>query len=332
MAEDQQNNPDQNQQSPEPPSPPSGEHQDSPPADSSETTPANQTSEYVQQQLPNIIVNYEKADDIQAIRANQIGNRMFWATVVSGGIGFGLLIATFFVWKATQGSVDVANTALSDEHRKDSLARITDSITLRRQDSMFQVNRLDVQNRFRLDSNSTADQIKVLKGTLAETKREFKASNEPYLNITEARMIFRDSPIAIGISYQLENLKPLPAQIISKIIKYTYSPIDTLNVDSIFNTVKASPDLSNAKNGYVIKEAPIPVETMIDGRRGLTPNAYLSIKSNNEWFYIICIIKYKDLASGTSREYRCIVTMKNIVGQNGRFYVEYQYNENKDAN
>jgi hypothetical protein len=282
MAEDQQNNPDENQQPPEPPSPPSSEPQDNPPTDSSETTPANQTSEHIQQQLPNIIVKYEKADDTQAVTANQISNRMFWATVVSSIISFGLLVATFFVWKATQGSVDVANAALKDEHVKDSLTRISDSIALRKQDSFYRQNGQTTHLVYQLDSTSLRQQLQ----NFSRSWKQYEIENKVYFVI----LGFGDTITPNGrynSTIRVVNAGKTPAQLISlkrkneidsiyPLTNFVYNPIDT-----------------NSMGGDILP--PGGTKEFISSSIPLPPDTYQKMSDHKLFLYIHGEIAYLDL-------------------------------------
>jgi len=100
----------------------------------------NQACRYEAQQPPNIIIQRDKPDDTQAVRANTIANRMFIASIAGSIISLGVLVATFFIWKATQDSVQVAHDALADSHTKDSTASVNEKVAQGRQNELKDSN------------------------------------------------------------------------------------------------------------------------------------------------------------------------------------------------
>jgi len=127
----------------------------------------------------------------------------------------------------------------------------------------------------------------------------------------------------------LENLKSLPAQIISKRTFWKFSPeknIDSTNRE-VFDWLEKRPEDSMAmgKLTYVIKDAP-PL------RYGqnivLQPLNFMGVQRGGVSVFFIASIEYKDLTSGNRIRYRCIIRIQ-VTAEN-TYFSEYQYNENID--
>ena len=285
--------------------------------DTNDSTTADKTGYEIHKEWPNVIVNMQKDVPPKNITGNVIS--LLYTLLTAG-----LLIATYNILSATKDSVRVAQDALVEVRRKDSIDKISDSISAIKQDSIFHA-------RFKLDSTNTAQQIQTMKSSLVASKNEFKSLNAPYLEITNPVIEFSDNPLEIKISYFLENLKPFPAQIITKSQSLILHPSSRLNADSIFKKIPISADIySNGKNAYMIKETPFPFHGGFTEKMGLTKDWYEAAKNNQVWLYIANIIKYRDLISGDEKEYRSLIAIQNITDQTGHFYAEYKYNQNID--
>jgi hypothetical protein len=183
--------------------------------------------------------------------------------------------------------------------------------------------------------NAANRSTNIADNTLKETKMEFKVLNEPYLEITEPRLVFTDSISEMTVYYQLENLKSVPAQIIYKAQQCDLDTSNNPNIDSLFNLAESKKDttyLGNGKNAYLTNDSKWPPFFVRFNPKTspLTREGYEVLKSTHIfWIYICDVIRYRDALTNTERVYKGIVRVKNIAANN-RFYAEYLYNKNED--
>jgi hypothetical protein len=127
--------------------------------------------------------------------------------------------------------------------------------------------------------------------------------------------------------YRLENLKALPAQIISKRTYWLFTIDEKTDTSrKAFEFLEKRPEDSErgGKLTYVIKDAPpivyaqpIPLQQL---------NFEIFEKGGEVVFFFACI-EYKDLTSGNNRWYRCIIKIQIV---DNKFLPEFQYNDNAD--
>jgi hypothetical protein len=171
--------------------------------------------------------------------------------------------------------------------------------------------------------------------TFTVTQDEYVKLNEAYLEITEPRLVFTDSNTDMTVYYYVENLKAAPAQIIYKTEQDDIDTSNNPNIDSLFNLAESKKDtayLGSGKNGYLTNGSKPPFFVRFNPTTcRLTRDGYTVLKSTHIfWIYICTIIRYRDVLTGTEREYKGLVRIKNIIAAN-RFYAEYVYNKNEDA-
>src|SRR5580692_1452886 len=140
-------------------------------------------------------------------KATRIGRTSMYVSCALGGLTIlALIINAWAVHQATRAAdaadstVSIYRTNLQWDSAKNAKATFTDSVRF--------------QKQFDLNKKTADSQIRTMQGTLAETKREFKKLNEPYLQFDFKGI---DSPI-IGrnptIFFDIENLGKYAVQIV----------------------------------------------------------------------------------------------------------------------
>jgi hypothetical protein len=140
--------------------------------------------QYANQESQNekLIRAVEKNKPIDNDRHPRTANNI---AIAAGIVNFIIAAATVMVMIYTIGSVNVARDALADGREKDALNRTNDSIAEKKRDSLYQLNRNDIEKRYRLDSENASKQIEAMQGTLVETRKQFDLSKRAFDSTNE---------------------------------------------------------------------------------------------------------------------------------------------------
>jgi|GEM_PF-3671212 len=316
----------------------------------------NQACRYEAQQPPNIIIQRDKPDDTQAVRANTIANRMFIASIAGSIISLGVLVATFFIWKATQDSVQVAHDALADSHTKDSTASVNEKVAQGRQDSTnraflnkasqsaeastasanallewkdigrenYELSRSVFDSTVSANKASIAISQKVLQAqidALEKAQKNFQTQNEPYLQIGAPTFDTPGVTKQFSVSFEVQNLGNYPAKIVAEKLKF-----EGCELPPIANSFSyPEDDTLYLIDKYVTKENPI--------KSGISADSVFFDKRNDSLMktgklkvYFWGYIQYVNLVTKLSRIYTFKIMIDTKPGEKGRFI----WNENRD--
>lgn len=312
MTEENPPSPQPNPDQPPPPVLPIIKEEDDIEKDGDQSSPPAKAACEIKHEWPNVIVNVQKEEPPQNRTANIL-------TLVYVILTAGILFATYRILQATRDSVKVAQDALADNREKDSLQRISDSASGVKQDSIFRV-------RLQLDSQTAVEQIKAMRGTLAETKNEFAIENRPYLQITHPRM----DTFAIGrpmkIKFNIENLGGYPAKILAYKMYANGNTQPTTDeeikrIDGVLNKFDNSRFLLNR---YIIRGTPL--ETEYSDTVGFTETQYNLVKTTKQIMYFVGYFRYQNLITKQERIYKYRIEIECKLGG----FADFKYNENED--
>lgn len=270
-----------------------------------QTHSVNTQSEIDQDHRIEVNVNIPRDEKIQetdantiAKRANLITNR---STIINAGLLAGtIILAVIAIWQygSSKSAAEIAQKTLDETKkynrevfkRQDSSNRaqaMADSIKFRRDTVAFNTS-------FKLQKKGVQAQIDAFK----ETQKEFAISNEPYLQIVNAKI---DSFVVgkpIKIMFDIQNIGNYPVKVIDA---------KTVTAIRISNPGMKDPVLNDSKgtniiNVYIVKG---------DGQRYLT---YTDNVLNQAQFYAVVHDKYYVWCTG-------IIKFKNIITNQIKTYI-----------
>jgi len=249
-------------------------------------------------------------------QGNRIARRSLYINAIIGGI------AIVALWLSGQ--------ALRETAKASKAAEIADSLTrvalLR--DSVRNIqssidDSIKFIKRFELDRKSADGQISTMKGTLAETKKQFEATNEPYVQIGNIAVRSFNINSPISISYTLTNLNNYPLKILELRVTTTTRPT---HPDYVEDRKGLIPQDLQAINQYIIKETPDSF-TYVEPIP-LTGSRFINVLRKEYFLFLSGYVEYENLVTKTNRFYKFQIKIEDPAERRTKLF--YYINENGD--
>ncbi|SHM01366.1 hypothetical protein [Mucilaginibacter sp. OK098] len=262
-----------------------------------------------------VVINFSnpQSDNSPQIDANKIANR---SVIINCGLFiFTAILAGISIW---QGCLTRQSISIAERVFKADTTNANKVYTQSRKDATESDKREDERDKraeknLKLQDSSLNAQIASLK----ETQKQFKAQNEPYLQIKIDTILVRMD--TQKVFYSISNATKTPVKVLkSKCFIY----IDTINKKKDIDTIKFS-----IKNFYITES--LPYNGSITGKIKLTNDwfRYLTVYKK-AYVYIDGVVIYENMVDKNVREYKYVV---KIVNTSTEFpYQEFIRSENID--
>ena len=248
--------------------------------------------------------------------ANRISRISMYVSCALGGFTIvALLLNAWAVHEATRAAdaadstVSIYRASMKWDSTKDAKASFADSVRF--------------QKQFDLNKNTADSQIRIMQGTLAETRKQFGIEKMPYLQMTHPTMDTLEEGRPFTITFTIENFGNYPAKILDyRMMGGAYDKPITEKQIKEYDSGFTSKD-TFLMNTYVIKESPLK------GRYGdtvaLTKDQINIIKILKLRTYLIGYFRYQNLITKQVLLYRFTIEIECKTGGGATFW----FNANK---